>query len=79
MRLIDADDFLYMLRKREVHTMAYIEYAMKKSEPENIAYAFTEERLQKLINEVACDVGGGGCYGEYLVCDYDLADCRVNE
>lgn len=32
--------------------------------------SFTYGQLQDLINRVACDVGGSGCYGEYAVTDY---------
>ena len=32
--------------------------------------SFTYDQLQDLINRVACDAGGSGCYGEYLVTDY---------
>ena len=37
---------------------------------ENDERLYTHEEVQYALNRCACDVGGDGCYGEYLVRDY---------
>lgn len=51
-----------------------LEAMCKKDENDN-KYVFTYQELQDLINRIACDIGGDGEYGMWLVTDY-LEDRR---
>jgi hypothetical protein len=46
------------------------EFEVEDIEDREEERTYTYEEVQDIINKVACDIGGDGLYGEYLVSDY---------
>lgn len=63
-------NYNFCLRDANASTFRTLEIDEDYEENHEETRAFTYGQLQDLVNRVACDAGGSGCYGEYLVTDY---------
>lgn len=57
----------YKFQFKDANAEIFTAIEVEDDEPKKL---FSYDELQTLINKVACDVGGDGCYNEYLVTDY---------
>ena len=61
-------NYLFSFQDAKGETVA--EFEVEDIEEKEEERKYTYDEVQYVINQVACDVGGDGMYGEYLVSDY---------